>query len=613
MPNPLIEIVHDGQYSVRHATIQCFFSDPVFRVPSGQSLPERALNAYAMLRRAAELTGPARALTRDRERLLAFYEWACVHAPDLLPLISGHYNLTVGSLLDLGRDQASLEPLLADLDTASAVGVLLINEYGCGSNVAFLETTATYDHATRCFTLDTPHAHARKFMPNVAAPVPRVTVVAARLVANGRQHGVFLFVLRMRGDDGSPAEGVTITPMPDKPFFPMDNAVISFDGVRVPYEGWLTGGIAEIDERDGKFRFMTGCGPHDAFRQTSAQFTFGRIALSSAAVASARAAVLILARYAQGREVRAFHGHQRPMLSFRNVQQSLCGALADVYAATFLANHFKARLVAAQDLSAPDAQLCGIVAKAHLVTAAHRILQETRERCGAQAMFSANRIADYLGLVQGSLTAEGDIQVLRLTAGRYLANKGGCQPVPRPVGALSDLDTEETWLALFRAREAHASTRVTRVLERPLGDGTVFDRWNLAIPDAMRLCDAYADRLTLEAFLEALNRAPGPEARAALRAAAQMYALRRIAANGGQLVADGHLSPEAFHGLDDACARVSEELVEHLPLLVEAFGVDEAILDAPATASDRAAAWEASCKEAAAIWTQPCRTEAEPG
>jgi acyl-CoA oxidase len=601
MPNPLTELVHDGQ-SARHATVQRFFSDPIFRVPSGLSLPERALNSYAMLRRAAELTGPARALTRDPKRLLAFYEWACVHAPDLLPLISGHYNLTIGSLLDLGGDQTAQEPLLADLDTAAAVGVLLINEYGCGSNVAFLETTATYDHATRSFTLDTPHPNARKFMPNVAAPIPRVTVVAARLTVNGRQHGVFPFVLRMRGADGSPAEGVTIMPMPDKPFFPMDNAVISFDGVRVPYAGWLTGGIAQIDEQGGDFRFMPGRGPHDAFRQTSAQFTFGRVALSSAAVASARAAVLILARYAQGREVRAFHGHNQPMLGFRNVQQSLCGALADVYAATFLANRFKAQLVAAKDLSAPEAQLFGILAKAHLVTAAHRILQETRERCGAHAMFSANRIADYIGLAQGSLTAEGDIQVLRLTAGRYLAIGGGYEPVSRPDGALSNLDAEETWLALFRAREAHAHDRVTAALQRPLRDGTVFDRWNLAIPDAMRFCDAHTDRLALEAFLDALDHAPDPESYAALRAAAHLYALRRIATHGGLLVAGGHLTPEAFGGLDDTCAQVSEKLAEHLPLLVDAFGIDEAILDAPATAPDRAAAWEARSKEAAALW-----------
>ncbi|MFI6762942.1 acyl-CoA dehydrogenase [Micromonospora sp. NPDC050417] len=601
MVNALTDLVYDHQYEGYHNQVQQIFADENFRPVDGLSMPARAMNSYAMLRHAATRIGKATEVARNPRLLLAFYEWACTHVPDLLPLISGHYNLTVSSLLTLGGDRDDLRPYLDQLDTADSVGVMLINEYGCGSNVAFLETTATYDHSTRSFLLNTPNPGARKFMPNVGAAVPRVTVVVARLVIDGVAHGIFPFVAQLRDADGNPAPGVDIMPMPDKPFFPMDNAVTSFNNVRVPFSGWLSAGIAEID-REGRFAFAPGMGPHSAFRLTASQFTFGRVALSAAAVASARAATLILARYVQTRGIRAFHGHRRPMLEFQNVQHSLFGALATTYACTFFVNDMKADLVRASNLGDPDIQLAGIVAKSYLVTASQRVIQECRERCGAHAMFSVNRIADYLGLCQGSLTAEGDIQVLRLTAGRHLALGSGYAPPAVETKLVEAYDDPLDWLHLFQARESHLYDRVAKNLRGPLGEGTVFDRWNRCIPDAMRLTESYAERRALESFLKAIAAAPVGNPRIALRLTAKLFVLGHVRSHGGFYLANGHLSPEAFDRIESEYAETCQELTEHLPLLVDAFAIDESILDAPITAPDRIAAWEERSKEVRRLW-----------
>ncbi|WP_395358118.1 hypothetical protein ACHGLA_00570 [Streptomyces sp. YH02] len=58
-------------------------------------------------------------------------------------------------------------------------------------------------------------------------------------------------------------------------------------------------------------------------------------------------------------------------------------------------------------------------------------LQECRERLGAQGMFRANMITDYLGITQGVITAEGDNQVLQVAAGRTLASTR-TTPLPEP-------------------------------------------------------------------------------------------------------------------------------------------------------------------------------------
>ncbi|MFB8778087.1 acyl-CoA oxidase, partial [Streptomyces broussonetiae] len=103
------------------------------------------------------------------------------------------------------------------------MGVLLLTELGYGSNVVEMRTEARWDPGTRRFTLNTPVPEACKFMPNVAdETVAKTCVVAARLMVNGQDEGVFPFVLTLRDDRGL-VRGVSVHRMPDKGFCPMDN------------------------------------------------------------------------------------------------------------------------------------------------------------------------------------------------------------------------------------------------------------------------------------------------------------------------------------------------------------------------------------------------------
>lgn len=584
--NALTELIYNGQFANLHDPVQQIFSDDQFRRVDGLTQSQRAERAYELLRYAAAKIGKTRQVVENPRLLLSFYEWACIHAPDLLPLISGHYNLTTGSLLTLGKGREDLEPYLRDLDTIAGVGVLLINEFDCGSNVAFLETTATYEHADRSFVLRTPYPGATKFMPNVAAPVPRITIVVARLIVDDIDRGIFPFVVRLRGPNGKIAPGVTVTPLPDKPLLPMDNAMISFDHARLPFESWLSADVANIDI-DGTFRYLQNSGHHDAFRQTMSQFTFGRVALASSMIASARAALVLLARYIEARKVRAFQRHQPPMIKMRNVQRSFFRSLALVYSCTFFANNIKDQLCAAPSLSDPDVQLQGLLAKFFLVSSAQKIIAECRERCGAHGMFSVNRIADYLGLVNACSTAEGDTQVLQIAAGRQLVlNREYAIPAVSALN-LKSLCDPTSWIDLFHAREHYYLTRGRKIMNSSLrANQTVFDRWNECINDAMNLADAHVNRRALEMFLRASQDAPDNKYREALTLAAQLYVHDYVSSHAGSYLIEGHLSHELFEVLDTSYAETCDRLVEHLPLLVEAFAIDEQILDAPITKSN---------------------------
>ncbi|MFI9610100.1 hypothetical protein ACIHCM_00065 [Streptomyces sp. NPDC052023] len=78
---------------------------------------------------------------------------------------------------------------------------------------------------------------AQKFMPMTSSiGGPKDAVVAARLLAGGRDHGVFLFLTPL-SDHRGPLPGVTVRPLPLRPGSSVDHCLTSFEQVVLPKEG----------------------------------------------------------------------------------------------------------------------------------------------------------------------------------------------------------------------------------------------------------------------------------------------------------------------------------------------------------------------------------------
>lgn len=69
---------------------------------------------------------------------------------------------------------------------------------GHGSNVAGLETTATYDPASEEFIIHTPTLTATKWWIGGAAQTCTHSAVYAQLIINGKRCGVKTFVVQLR-------------------------------------------------------------------------------------------------------------------------------------------------------------------------------------------------------------------------------------------------------------------------------------------------------------------------------------------------------------------------------------------------------------------------------
>ncbi|MER5491626.1 acyl-CoA dehydrogenase family protein [Streptomyces sp. NPDC002490] len=541
-------------------------------VPGGteRSYQERARAGYEQLRQVVARLGPSSRVAEDLPLLFDLFDWSLVASPDLFSVLSGHFTLTVGAIQSLGTDTAEQRETLALLDDAGYAGVFLLTELGYGSNVLELRTEARWDSARRRFTLHTPEPAAVKFMPNVADDqVPKVTVIAARLIADGRDEGVFPFLLTLRGPDGL-APGVEVQRMPDKGYCPMDNALIRFDGAVVPEGGWLSGGIADFDEH-GRFRSEVAT-LRERFHRTVAQLQTGRVALSSAAVAAARAGLWLTVHYARQRRTAG----GTPMIARDNVHRPLVLATARVCAATALSR------VARETFTDPERRrsegpVLAMLAKPLLSDIALETLQECRERLGAQGMFRANMITEYLGSTQGVVTAEGDNQVLQVAAGRALGHARRT-PLPAPAPGAP------RWQGVL---DRHARALV----ERSDPDSG----W-----EALRTAQANAVAWAAHALLDTARRTEHPGARGLLEDLAELYALDTVLDHAAEYLHHKALESTELPALEERREELATALAPRLPLITRAFGVSADALPTAFIAGDYQDTWIRSTG-----WTWP--------
>ena len=115
--------------------------------------------------------------------------------------------------------------------------------YGCfgmtelahGSNVAGVETTATFDRANDEFVINTPHIGATKWWIGGAAHSATHCSVYARLIVDGKDYGVKTFVVPLRDSNHDLMPGVTVGDIGAKMGRDgIDNGWIQFSSVRIP-------------------------------------------------------------------------------------------------------------------------------------------------------------------------------------------------------------------------------------------------------------------------------------------------------------------------------------------------------------------------------------------
>ncbi|WP_415973257.1 acyl-CoA dehydrogenase [Rhodococcus sp. 077-4] len=535
------------------------------------------------------------------------------------------WGLFGGAIENLGteRHHEAYVPKIISLDL---LGCFAMTETGHGSDVQSLETTATYDPETDEFVINSPTPSSRKDYIGGAAETATVAAVFAQLITAGpgeepEGHGVHCFFVPLRDENGDDLPGVTTSDCQYKGGLPgVDNGRLMFDHVRIPRDNLLNK-YADVSD-DGTYsspienksrRFFTMLGT----------LIRGRVTVGGSAAAAARVALDIATRYAlQRRQFAAPDSDQEVLIMDYLVhQRRLFPLIAKSYALQFAQNELVSKMHELQTADNPDAEeqrelesrAAGL--KAANTWHATAAIQEAREACGGAGYLAENRLISLKADTDVFTTFEGDNHVLTqlvakelLTAYaddvksmspvewvKFAADMVGDRVVKRTAAqaimqTILDRrqDNEEegslfnrgTQVKMFEDREEYLLSTVARRLQSKSKEAGPFEAFNAVQDHVLHAASAHIDRIIFEAFIAGIESCEDPTTKDLLEEVCDLYALSVIEADKAWFIEHRYLSTERSKAVTRAINERCRTLRPHAELLVDGFGVPDALVGA---------------------------------
>ena len=162
-PIPKMTALLDHDNLQMRADFRKFISEPVMVPRYNISLEEERDLALRRLQRICDNNFiSVKDFWDNPRRIFACHELAAIIDPAMTTKMTVQFNLFGGTVLKLGTERHHKE-LLEGIDNLNDVGCFGLTELGYGNNAVEMETTATYDEATKEFIVHTPHPLAQKY------------------------------------------------------------------------------------------------------------------------------------------------------------------------------------------------------------------------------------------------------------------------------------------------------------------------------------------------------------------------------------------------------------------------------------------------------------------
>ncbi|MFJ4657397.1 acyl-CoA dehydrogenase [Nocardia sp. NPDC088792] len=529
------------------------------------------------------------------------------------------WGLFGGAVENLGTERH--KTYIQELIPLDLLGCFAMTETGHGSDVANLETTATYDPATQEFVVHSPTPGARKDYIGGAAEHARMAAVFAQLITGGESQGVHCFLVPIRDAAGADLPGVTTSDCGLKGGLPgVDNGRILFDQVRIPRENLLNR-YADV-EPDGTYSSEIA-NPSRRFFTTLGTLVRGRVSVGGAASAGARVALSIAVRYAEKRRQFADPdtGEETVLMDYRSHQRRLLPLVARSYALSFAQNDLVLRMhlvQTGQDVD-PNAQRALEKRAAGLKVAqtrhATRAIQECREACGGAGYLTENRLVTLKADTDVFTTFEGDNLVLTQLVAKELLTAYSDEV--RDLDALgwvrfaatmardvvrersgvrqmiqrlrdrgdesvdeADLSRRSVQLQLFADREDYLVRTAAHRLRARAEETGPFEAFNNAQDHILTAGTAHIERLVLEAFIDGIADIEDPDARALAETVCDLFVYTTIEENQAWFIMHRFMSVERAKNVRRGVNELVDRLRPDALTLIEGLGVPERMLHA---------------------------------
>lgn len=539
----------------------------------------------------------------------AIMETLSYHDLSLVIKFGVQFGLWGMSIQSLGTEK-HYQKYLKDIGTLKLPGCFAMTETNHGSNVKGIETTATYDHDTKTFTIHTPHKNAQKEYIGNAANHGMMATVFAKLIIDGHDYGVNAFVVPLRDEDLNVLEGITIKDCGLKMGLNgVDNGIIQFDNVVIPKDNMLDR-FAQINE-EGAFESPI---PSDNRRFFTMLGTLvgGRIGIPRSALAAAKSGLTIAIKYGdKRRQFGPEGGSEVPILNYRIHQRRLIPYLAKAYAVHFGLKYLTKRFMYKKEDEMQEIEALAAGMKAYSTWNTRDTLQECREACGGKGYLSENRIDALKNDTEIYTTFEGDNTVLmqlvaksRLAAFRkefgemnalgvmgYVYDQAKTalsqkNPFATRNTDESHLRDKEFHLNAFHYREKQILNSAAKRLKKLIEDGLdSYDAFNVVQHHMIEVAQAYLERIILEQFYSEIEGISDVNCKAMLTELCQLYALSQLEKNKAWFLEEGYMEAVKTKAIRKVVNQLCWEIRPNAVALVDAFGIPESCLAAPIATS----------------------------
>lgn len=535
----------------------------------------------------------------------AIMETLSYHDLSLVIKFGVQFGLWGMSIQSLGTEKHYAK-YLKDIGTLALPGCFAMTETHHGSNVKGIETTATYNHQEKSFTIHTPHEKAQKEYIGNAANHGRMATVFAKLIIDDHDYGVNAFIVPLRDENMNILKGITIKDCGLKMGLNgVDNGIIQFDNVAIPKENMLDR-FAQINEK-GEFESPI---PSDNRRFFTMLGTLvgGRIGIPRSALSAAKSGLTIAIKYAdKRRQFGPEGGSEVPILNYRMHQRRLFPYLAKAYAIHFGLQYVTQRFIGKKEEEMQEIEALAAGMKAYSTWNTTATLQECREACGGKGYLSENRIDALKNDTEIYTTFEGDNTVLmQLVAKNRLSefrkefgemNAFGiinyvydqAKTVISQKNPFATRNTDETHLLdkefhlnAFQYREKQILNSAAKRLKKLIDEGLdSYDAFNVVQHQMIEVAQAYLERVVLEQFYTEIEKTKDENCKSILTELCQLFALSQIEKSKGWFLEDGYMEGVKTKAIRKMVNQLCWELRPNAVALVDAFDIPESCLAAP--------------------------------
>ncbi|KAF8157720.1 acyl-CoA dehydrogenase/oxidase [Mycena galopus ATCC 62051] len=328
-----------------------------------------------------------------------------------------HVNLACGTLTQYAATRPDMQELCRKILAFEVTAHYMLTEVAHGLDSQNIETTAKLQ-TDGSFELHTPNAGASKFMPASipAGGLPRIAVVMARLIIQGRDYGIRPFVVSLN-DGKSMSEGVSCRVLPDRSGTrPVGHAITSFNHVRLP-------ATALVGDVNSSLR------PRIQFLTSIWRLGIGSATMAALCIPGLRLGAYIVTQYAKQRNVADSQGMVVPILSFRTTQVPILRALSQAAVLEAFYRRLRPYFSNTHDIDLSTVlDIRNGLAAVFKTLSIHHYRESSitlTDRLGARGLFIENQMISFEMELRGMTIAEGDVTVIsirlasELLLGRY--------------------------------------------------------------------------------------------------------------------------------------------------------------------------------------------------